>query len=604
MALPKTMVHALHDQATQREHRPALWTRRGRDFVPTSWFEYAQRVKRFALGLHALGFRAGEPLAIISFNREEWHVADLAAMALGGVPVGLYVTSSEEQLEYILGHCGARFILVENARYLTKALALRARLPALQHILVMDAPAPLPEGVLRYADVLSRGLGVDEGPYWDSVNALQPEGLGTLIYTSGTTGHPKGVMLSHRNLTWTARQLIDTLRVAREDQTLLSYLPLSHIAEQIISLHAPLLLGLQVYFADSVDAMGKNLQDVRPALFFGVPRVWEKFKAKAEDGFRAQSALKQRLLGWARRVTQERNGRALQQEQRPVWLEAQYQLARRLVLAPLKARIGLEQCQVFATSAAPIGRDVLDFFTSLDMVLLEVWGMTELTGPATLNTPEATRMGTVGRPMLGVEVRIDEDGEILVHGGNTCMGYYKNPSATQELLVEGWLHTGDVGQLDDGGYLRITGRKKEIIVTSGGKKTAPSNIEELLKTVNPVGHAVVVGDRRNYLVALVTVDAEKLAGVAKAQGWTEAPEALVQDARLHALIHEGIEREVNPKLSRFETIKRFVVLPQDFTVESGEMTPTLKVRRKAVEQKYAALIESLYADGAHAPGHD
>lgn len=604
MDLPKTMVHALHDRAAQREHRPALWTRRGRSFVPTSWFEYAQRVKRFALGLHALGFDPGEPLGILSFNREEWHVAGLAAMALGGVPVGLYVTSSVEQLEYILGHCEARFLLVENAKHLATALALRERLPRLKHLLVIDAPTPLPEGVLRYADVVARGSGVDEGPYWDRVNALQPDALGTLIYTSGTTGHPKGVMLSHRNIAWTTRQLIDTLHFREmEDDSLLSYLPLSHIAEQVISLHSPLLLGLQVYFADSVDAVGQNLKDVRPSLFFGVPRVWEKFKARAEEGLRSQPPLKRRLLDWARGVALERHERALRHERLPVWLEGQYQLAQRLVFAPLKARIGLDRCILFATSAAPIGRDVLDFFASIDVVLREVWGMTELTGPATVNTPDSTRLGTVGRPMLGVEVRIAEDGEILLRGGNVCMGYYKNPVATQELLDGGWLHTGDVGQLDGEGFLRITGRKKEIIVTSGGKKTAPSNIEELLKAVSPVGNALVVGDRRKYLVALLTLDPEKAGALAREKGWSEDPAMLARDPRLYALLQGAIEHQVNPKLSRFETIKRFAVLPQDFTVDGGELTPTLKVRRKIVEQKYADVLESLYEEeGALAYG--
>ncbi|WP_174258809.1 AMP-dependent synthetase/ligase [Myxococcus xanthus] len=595
MDLPKTVVHALHDRAAQQEQRPALWTRRGGAYAPTSWFEYAQRVRRFALGLHALGVGTGQPVGILSFNREEWHVADLAAIAMGGVPVGLYTTSAPEQLEYILGHCEATLLVVENEKHLRTALALRERLPKLRHVVVIDAPTVLPEGVLRYSDVMALGTGADEKPYWDSVHSLTPEAMGTLIYTSGTTGHPKGVMLSHHNLVWTAKQLTDSVTFGRPDaSSLVSYLPLSHIAEQIISLHSPLLNGVQVYFAASVDTMPQSLREVRPSFFFGVPRVWEKFKAKAEEGLASQPPSKRRVVAWARRVASERHERVMRHQSVPMTLEAQYLLARRLVFAPLKERIGMERVSFFATAAAPIGRDVLDFFASIDMVIHEVWGMTEVTGPGTVNTESHTRLGSVGRAMMGVELRIADDGELLVRGGNVCMGYYKNPEATAELLVDGWLHSGDVGQLDPDGYVQITGRKKDIIVTSGGKKTSPSNIEELLKALPGVGQAVVLGERRNFLVALLTLDAEKARALAKAQGWPEDAAQLAEDARLHQFLQELVERDVNPKLSRFETIKRFAVLPKDFSVEGGELTPKLSVRRNVVAEKYADLVESLY----------
>ncbi|MHA7631572.1 AMP-dependent synthetase/ligase [Corallococcus sp. M7] len=604
MDLPKTMLHALHDQAARLEHRPALWSRHGGAYVPTSWFDYAQRVKRFALGLHALGFQDGDPLGILSFNREAWHVADLGAMALGGVPVGLYTTSSVDQLVYILGHCEARFLLVENAKHLATGLEVQKRLPALKHLIVVDAPTPLPEGVLRYADVLNSGANADEAPYWDGVHALHPDALATLIYTSGTTGQPKGVALSHRNLAWTSKQLGDTMGFRdMEDERLVSYLPLSHVAEQIVSLHSPLLLGTQVYFADSLDALGKNLTEVRPTIFFAVPRVWEKFKTKAEEGLAAQPPLKRRLVEWARATALERNTRVLSQERVPSFMEAKFALAQRLVFQPLKTRIGLEKAKLFSTSAAPIGRDVLDFFASIDVVLLEVWGMTEVSGPATVSTAECARMGTVGRPMLGVEVRIAEDGEILVKGGNVCLGYHRNPEATQELLADGWLHSGDVGQLDSEGFLRITGRKKEIIVTSGGKKTSPANIEELLKAVSPVGHALVVGDRRNYLVALVTLEPDRVRKLAREKGWPEDVATLVSDARLQQHLQEAFERDVNPKLSRFETIKRFRVLPGEFSIDGGELTPSMKMRRKVVEQKYADVIEALYREPGAVAAH-
>lgn len=594
--LPKTMVHVLNDRASQLRDRPALWTPRRTHYAPTSWRQYAERVRHFSLGLISLGLEPGEAMGILGFNREEWVVAELAAMAAGGVAVGLYTTSSPEQLTYILGHCEARILLVENAKHLETLQQIRPQLPKLEHVLVMDAPPSLPEGVTTYAQVLARGAAADEKPYWDRLNACAPESLGTLIYTSGTTGHPKGVMLSHSNLVWTAERISRVLDIG-EDDTIVSYLPLSHIAEQICSVHAPIFAGMQVYFAESIDKLGEALKRVRPTTFFGVPRVWEKFKGKAEEGLAAQPPRKQRIVSWARRIALERNRHLLEHELVPVTMEAQYQLARLAVFEPLKERIGLDRARIVATSAAPIGLDVLEFFASLDIVIHEVYGQSEVTGPTTISTPEATRLGSLGRPMLGVEVRIAEDGEVLVRGGNVCMGYYKDPEATAALLEGGWLHSGDVGEFDELGFLKITGRKKEIIVTSGGKKTAPANIESLLKTVSPVGQAVVVGDNRNYLVALLTLDSDKLARLASQRGWPTDAAVLEHHPEFRRHLSEGIEREVNSKLAKFETIKKFAILPRDFSTEGGELTATLKIRRKVVEAKYADLINGLYLDG-------
>ncbi len=599
MDTPRTMVHALHDQATRRQHRPALWTRKGRTYVPTSWHEYASRVKRFALGLLSLGFQRGNTLPILSFNREEWLVADLASMALGGVPVGVYTSSSPEQIQYLVDHCEARHLVVENEKHLATALAVREQVPRLRHIIVLEPPAaPLPEGVLSYAEVVARGTGIDEGPYWDAVNALKPEGLATLIYTSGTTGHPKGVMLSHHNLVWTAVRLRQATRMAEDDEALLSYLPLAHIAEQMISIHASILVGAEVYFARSLESVPEDLRDSRPTVFFGVPRLWEKFKGRLEEALLQLPTPRQTAVGWARGVAVQRNALVMRHERVPLYLESQYQLARRTVFPALLTQLGFERTHFFSSGAAPIGRDVLEFFASLDIVIREVYGQSEVCGPTTLNTPDATRLGTLGRPLLGVQVLIAEDGEILVRGGGVCQGYFKDPAATAELLQDGWLHSGDVGHLDPEGFLHITGRKKELLVTSGGKKTSPASIEQLLKAVAPVGHALVAGERRNYLVALLTLDPERARALARQNGWPEDLSALAADPRLRQHLHEAIEREVNPRLARFETIKRFAVLAEDFSIASGELTPSMKMRRQVIEAKHKALIDSLYADEA------
>ncbi|MBX5481056.1 MAG: long-chain fatty acid--CoA ligase [Myxococcaceae bacterium] len=591
------MLHALRERANTIGDRPALWTRRGGRYRATSWRDYFARVRKLACGLERLGFGQGDVLAILSFNREEWLIADLAAMALGGVAVGLYTTASPEQLAWVVGHSGARFLVVENPEYLGTMRALRGQLPKLQHLLLVEGD-PIPdEGVRRFDEVLR--MGEDADPAWldRRIDALDPSSLATLIYTSGTTGNPKGVMLSHHNICWTAARLSQAAQVGADD-VVVSYLPLSHVAEQTCSIFGPILNGIQVYFAESIDQIGQALKEVRPTAFFGVPRVWEKFKAKAEEGIRAQSPQRQRLVAWARQVASDYHGRILRGERPPLTLEAEYALAQRLVFSRLKAKIGLDRARIFASSAAPIGRDVIEFFLSLDIVIREVYGQSEVTGPTSVSTPEHTRLGTVGRPMIGVEVRIADDGEILVRGGNVCMGYFRDEVATRELLEGGWLHSGDLGELDAEGYLRITGRKKEIVITSAGKKTAPANIEGYLKAIDPVGNAMVVGERRNYLVALLPLDPEKVPAFAKARGWPDEPEVLAHDERFLRYLEERIEQDVNRHLARFEHIRRFAVLPHDFTTEGGELTPTLKVRRSFVEQKYADRIEALYAQKA------
>ncbi|HME92200.1 MAG TPA: AMP-dependent synthetase/ligase, partial [Myxococcaceae bacterium] len=449
-------------------------------------------------------------------------------------------------------------------------------------------------GTISYQEVMRLGERADERDYWESIAGLDPSSLACLIYTSGTTGNPKGVMLSHHNVVWTARQLSNS-SPRSDDDVGLSYLPLSHIAEQTCTIYGPLLNGAQIYFAESLDALPQNLKEVRPTVFFGVPRVWEKFKARAEASIASLPVLKRRLIGWARRITLERNLRHLGGERIPRRLEFQYQFARRKVFSKLKERIGFDRTRIFATSAAPIGKDVLEFFASLDIIIREVYGQSEVTGPTSVSTEEATRLGLLGRPMIGVEVKIAEDGEILVRGDNVCLGYYKDPAATAELIRDGWLHSGDVGELNADGYLRITGRKKEIIVTSGGKKTAPAGIEALLRSIPLVANALVVGERRNYLVALLAVEPERAVSFAREQGWPPTVSGLTRHAPFLKHLEEQIEQQVNRKLARFETIKRFAVLTEDFSVAGGELTPTLKLRRGAIERKYSDLIESLYA---------
>ncbi len=590
------MLHALRDRARRHGEDPALWSKRNGAWRATTWRQYAERVRQTGFGFESLGVREGTSVAILGFNREEWLLSLLGAMGLGATAVGLYTTSSPEQLAYVLGHCEAELVVVENAAYAEKLSALRDELPRLRCVVLMEG-TPTREGELSFADLLERGerhAGRGAERAWnEKLDAIHPSATAALIYTSGTTGEPKGVMLSHHNLCWTAARLVQAAEVEADD-VLVSYLPLSHIAEQTCSIYGPLLTGMQVHFAESLETVADAIREVRPTVFFGVPRVWEKFKAKAEEGIRAQSPRRQKLVSWARKLSLERTGRELRHEWTSVAMEAQHLVASRLVFNRLREKIGFDRTRLFATSAAPIGRDVLDFFASTDIVLREVYGMTETTGPVTFNTPENTKLGSVGRPMLGVELRIADDGEVLVRGGNVCQGYFKDPRATEELLTDGWLHTGDVGELDSEGFLRITGRKKELLVTSGGKKTAPAPIEALLKDLEPVGNAMVVGDGRNHLAALLPLDAEKAVTFARARGLPEDPQRLAVHPELRRHLEEQIAQRVNPRLSRFEHVRRFEILPHDFTPERGELTPTLKLRRAEVERRYRAQIDGLY----------
>lgn len=594
LPIPRSMVHQLHDTAERLKDGPALWTRRGGGWVATSWRQYARRVRDFALGLQSLGLQPKQALVVMGFNREEWVVAALGAMASGGVAVGLYTTSSSEQMAYVTGHCEAPIALLENEQYLERLEGVRGQLPALQHVILMEPPASPRPGVLTFAEVCERGARGNDADYYARVGALQPDDLAQLIYTSGTTGHPKGVMLSHRNLCWTTVHL-SVCHPTTTSDVLLSYLPLSHIAEQVATIYGPVVNGLQVYFAQSFEALPENLKEVRPTLFLGVPRVWEKFKAKAEAAIASQPKARQRVVAWARDVARRYHDDAMNHRQSSITLQGQYALAQRLVFEPLKARIGLDRAKILVTSAAPIAREVLEFFASLDLVIGEIYGQSEVTGPTSVSTQAAIKFGKLGRPMPGVEVRIADDGEILVRGGNVCLGYYKEPAATAELIHDGWLHSGDVGTFDEDGFLQITGRKKELIVTSGGKKTAPSHLEGLLKAIEPVGNALVVGEGRNYLVALLALDPERVKAFARARGFPDEPAALAVAPAFRVYLEAAIEREVNPRVARFEQVKKFEVLPHDFTVEGGELTSTLKVRRKVCEAKYADAIARLYA---------
>jgi len=583
-----TIPKRLFEQAVQRPEQAAYHVKENGLWRATGWEAYAKEVMQAARALVSLGFQPGDRVCILGFNRPEWTILDLAAMAAGGACAGIYTTCSPEEVQYIVHHAGAHLILVENEAQASKVAAQRAHLPALLHVVGMRGPRVA--GVMSWEDFLARGEATPASEVRARIEALEPSGLATLIYTSGTTGPPKAVMLSHENLAWTAKQLCEVTEMAPGGRGL-SYLPLSHIAEQMTSIHGPVTSGGGVYFAESIDKVPENLKEVRPTIFFGVPRIWEKFHAAIAGKMKTATGNKARLLAWARKVGAEVSAQRNAGKEPGTLLAAQHRLASRLVFTPLKHLIGLDHALVMVSGAAPIAREIIEFFASLDLRVQEIYGQSEDSGPTTFNLKDATRFGTVGVPMRGVKVVIAQDGEILVKGPNVFLGYYADEEATRQALdADGFLHSGDLGAFDAQGFLTITGRKKDILITAGGKNITPKNIESAVKNHPLVGEAVLIGDRRKYLTMLVTLDPDAAAAWMSERGLSSSPPA---EPSIRQAIQGQIDA-VNEKLARVEQVKKFTVLPRAFGIETGELTPTLKVKRSVVNQNFAAEIEAMY----------
>jgi long-chain acyl-CoA synthetase len=566
-------------QAVERPSTIAYQAKVDGRWQPTTWRTYAEQIRTAARALIALGLPAGGKVSILGFNRPEWVILDHAAMMAGGVPAGIYTTCSAEEVQYIIHHSESRIVLVENADQLAKVKAKRAELPLLKWILMMRGATATGADVLTWDDFLAKAEGVAEAELDRRIDAIEQADVATLIYTSGTTGPPKGVMLSHRNLAWTAEALLDIAGRPTDDVSL-SYLPLSHIAEQMCTVHMPATAGSTVYFAESLEKVPENLKEARPTAFFGVPRIWEKFHAGLAGRLAQATGVKKRLADWARGVCTKVNAHRDRGEPIPAALGLQYKLADRLVISKVKAALGFDRAVRLYSGAAPIAPDVLEFMASLDLPIAEIYGQSEDSGPTACNLPGRTRLGSVGPALPGIEVKLAEDGEILVRGPNVFLGYFKEPEATAEALVDGWLCSGDLGAFDKDGFLSITGRKKEIIITAGGKNIAPKNIEAMIKASPLVGEAVVIGDRRKYLTALVTLD--------------EAAVKQLGDAEVRATIQKTID-EANQSLARVEQVKKFAILTKPFGIDSGELTPTMKIKRKVVAQKFAREIDKMYA---------
>ncbi len=584
----RSFAEAFRRTAARAPDREAVRTLEGE--VSLTWGKLRERVDALAGGLAALGLEHGDTLAIMLNNRPEFQLADLSAMMLGAVPFSIYQSSSPEQIEYVVGDSSARVAVIERA-FFESFMKTRQNLPALEHVVVIDGEGE--QGTLSLGDVEGSNPGFDVEA---AASQVQIDDLLTLIYTSGTTGPPKGVQLTHRNLIAACLALDEHIRLP-DGGRVISWLPAAHIAERMAHHYLPLLVGATITTCPNPREIVAVLPRVKPSFFFAVPRIWEKIKAGLETRMAALPD-EQRLPAQAaieaglEKVRLEQAGKAV-----PPDLAEQVARGEEQLFSKLRLLLGLDEALAVNVGAAPTPREVLEFFHAIGLEVGELWGMSETCGLGTINPPGRARLGTVGPPAAGVEIKLAEDGEVLIRGDCIMPGYRNQPDKTAETIdAEGWLHTGDVGEFDEAGYLRIIDRKKELIINAAGKNMSPSNIEGTLKVASPmIGQVCVIGDARPYNTALIVLDADYAPAWAEQQGLTaHTLEELASDDATRAEIQAGVDR-ANARLSRVEQIKRFHLVPGDWLPGGEELTPTMKLKRKPIAQKYAAEIESLYA---------
>ena len=558
-------------------------------WVSRTYEQVGEIVKALSLGLMDLGIEKGDKVSILANTRPEWTYFDFAALSAGATVVPIYQTNSPEECQYVLENSDAVAVIVEDDEQLEKVRQVRAQCPKLEHVILMEGTA---DDAVSMDDLAARGAGGSDSDWEARWSSVTSDDICTFIYTSGTTGPPKGCVISHGNY----RSMLDMVHEANvlgDEELTYLFLPLAHSFALLIQLGTFDLGATLAYWERDPLKIIPNLTEVKPTYFPSVPRIFEKIYTAATGNIEKEGGLKKAIFNWAVGVGKKVRDR--ERAGKPVgWLlRKQYEFADKQVLSKIRALFG-GNLKLAVTGAAPINPEILRFFDAAGVLVVEGWGMTETSTAATISRPEAFKFGTVGVPFNSCEIRIADDGEILVKGPNVFQGYYKNEEATKETIVDGWLHTGDIGEFDEDGYLKITGRKKDIIITAGGKNITPANLEAEIKQSPYVSQAVVIGDRRPFLSALVTLDMEEVAKLATEKGWPADPAEVAKNPEMREIIQEHID-EMNEKFARVEQVKKFEILPADLSQEGGELTPTLKVKRNVVADKYESDIEALYA---------
>ena len=557
-----------------------------------NWSQVRVLVQDLAGGLASLGVAKGDRICILSRVRYEWTVSDLATLALGAVVVPIYESNTSEQAQYILNDCKAKVVIVENKAQLQKVLAVRSDLPNLQSVVVIDGATEGQSQVYKFTDVLGKGRDTGSKVYTTGLESLTPNDLATIVYTSGTTGNPKGAILHHDNLL-SAIEGGSTVLEFRSSMVGLLFLPLAHILGRVTQFYQ-LANGFVHAYAESIEKLVDNIKTQSPHFMVSVPRIFEKIYAKTLQNVENSTPIKKGLFHWALAVGQEWQKAELQGEPKTFGLKFKHRLAHVLVFKKLIDKLG-GRIEFFVSGGAPLSPEVANFFSAFGVKILEGYGLTETTAANAVNRFDLIKAGSVGSPLPGVEMKIAEDGEILIKGRCVFHGYFGNEQATKEAIdADGWFHSGDIGEFDADGYLKITDRKKDIIITAGGKNVAPQNIENMIKNDPMISQVVIHGDKRKFLSALVTLDRDEIERYAKAHNITFATyDDLVKQQPIYSMIQKRIE-DKNGQLARYETIKKFAILPNDFSVESGELTPTLKVKRKVINERYRAIFDSFY----------
>lgn len=587
-------IDRLRQRAIHHKDDNAYFSMVNDNWEPVTWHEYHEQVRQFAKSLLSQKFPKGGKVSILGFNQLEWVVAAIGTQYAAGTSVGVYTASSKEEVAYVVDHSDSEILVVENLERFKKQVSdIRVKLPKVKLIVLMSNETCSEPNVMGMSQFMKLGNQISDQELDQRQKEINTDDPATMIYTSGTTGNPKAVILSHASLAWVVRSCVQSWRCGPWDKCV-SYLPLAHVAEQMFSLYAPIDCGMQQYFAPSFEALRETMKDVEPTVFFGVPRVYEKIHDAIRQGFEERGLLERRVLAYISRITtsfyKARNAGRMPS----FWLNTQYQFIARKVLQEVKKKIGFGNARIYVCGAAPISKDILTFFCALDTPIYEVYGQSENAGPASFNLPGACKIGAVGRPLPGSEMKIADDGEILIKGPHVFSGYYKDDAATKEVLKDGWLYTGDIGTIDKDGFVTITDRKKDLLITAGGKNISPQNLESMLKQLPYVQSAVVVGDSKKYLCALLSPDLERMKNKAAELG--KSPQealSLVSEKKIHDEIQKELEK-INGRLAPVEQIKRFALLPNEFSIDSGEFTPTMKVKRKFVNQKYQAEIERMY----------
>src|SRR6058998_1899745 len=593
-----TLARMFWDRVERSGDRPAQQFKQGAQWKTLTWRQIGDIVREAALGLVALGREKGDMVALLSTSRAEWVQADFAIFSAGCVTVPVYPTYPPDLISYVVNDSGAKTIIVEDSAQLAKVLQARDKMPALQQIIVIagyDAPQP-PKIVMTWESLRRLGrenAATHKSTLADRVASTRPTDLATIVYTSGTTGPPKGVMQTHGNHVAAVTASKQSTPV-QEGWVHLLFLPLAHSFARLESFLG-VTHGLTTAFAENLDKVGDNLKETRPHFICSVPRVFEKVYAKILAGVEAGSATKKKIFNWAVSVGRDVSRHQQRGQPVPTALEVKRKIAHKLVFSKLHAALG-GRLQWAVSGGAPLSRDIAEFFHAAGILLLEGYGLTETCPALTFNQPTRFKFGSVGQALSGVELKIAPDGEILARGPNIATrGYFKQPDATKEVFEpSGWFHTGDIGTLDADGFLFITDRKKDLIVTAGGMNIAPQNVENMLKADPFISQVMVYGDRRPYPVALITVNPEELTKFARDQGiLVNDPTVLVKHPKIVERVGRTVE-EKNTQLQSYAKIKKFTVLPGDFSLDGGELTPTLKVKRKVVAQKYQDAIEALY----------